>query len=45
MQRMYYDKAHLFIKAYCDFTDDDIAELPDMNQTEVITLLTRRLYG
>lgn len=39
------DKAHLFIKAYCDFTDDDIAKLPDMNQTEVITLLTRRLYG
>ena len=40
-----YNKAHLFIKAYCDFTDEDIAGLPDMNQTEVITLLTRRLYG
>lgn len=39
------DKAHLFIKAYCDFTDDDIAKLPDMNQTEVLTLLTRRIYG
>ena len=40
-----YNKAHLFIKAYCDFTDEDIAGLTDMNQTEVITLLTRRLYG
>ena len=39
------DKAQFIYQAYCDFTDDDIAKLPDMNQTEVLTLLTRMIYG
>ncbi|MDD6798391.1 MAG: zinc ribbon domain-containing protein [Clostridia bacterium] len=34
---------HLFLKAYCNFTDEDIAVLPDMDKTSIITLLAKRM--
>lgn len=33
---------HLFLKAYCNFTDEDIQSLPDMDKTSIITLLAKR---
>ena len=34
----------MFLKAYCNFTDDDIAGLPEKSQTDIITLLSRRMF-
>ena len=38
------DKIYMFLKAYCNFTDDDIAGLPEKSQTDIITLLSRRMF-
>lgn len=32
-----------FVKAYCHLTDEDIEKLPNMEQTAVLTLVTRRM--
>ena len=38
------DKIYMFLKAYCNFTDDDITGLPEKSQTDIITLLSRRMF-
>lgn len=36
-------EAYLFLQAYCDFTEAECEKLSEMNQTEVVALLARRL--
>ena len=38
------NKIYMFLKAYCNFTDDDITGLPEKSQTDIITLLSRRMF-
>lgn len=38
------DKIYMFLKAYCNFTDDDITGLPEKSQTDIIMLLSRRMF-
>ncbi len=37
------DELEQFLKAYCNFTDEDIAGLPDKDTTGIISLMTRRM--
>ena len=39
------EKAGLFLKDYCNFTQDDIDSLKDRDRTSVIALLTRRMFN
>jgi len=38
------EKAGLFLKDYCNFTQADIDSLENRDRTSVIALLTRRMF-
>lgn len=38
-----YERSHELLKTYCNLTDEDVSGLNDMSQTEILTLITRRI--